>query len=247
MSKQQTTRKRVWAKAIELLKDTPDGFRYSEFVRELQSCFPSTPVKTIQGAVWNLDQVLPDTVYKPSRGLFRHVDFSDEAFKKKATRVGPKIREDDFYKLFADWLINDLEECTQAISLGRNKFRDKWGTPDVIGKREARRSDIVPGPTEIVSAEVKLDGNQLITAFGQACAYRLFSHKAYLVVPYNAPKDDLARLDALCMLYGIGLVHFNPASPKDPNFDIQVRAQRHEPDMFYLNKCMAMIEEELFS
>jgi hypothetical protein len=34
-----------------------------------------------------------------------------------------------------------LEECTKAIQLGGNTFKDKWGTPDVIGKRESRKSD----------------------------------------------------------------------------------------------------------
>ena len=45
------------------------------------------------------------------------------------------------------------DRCTRAIPLGGNLFRDKWGTPDVIGKRESRISDIVKMPTEIVSAE----------------------------------------------------------------------------------------------
>ena len=35
------------------------------------------------------------------------------------------------------------------------EFRDKWGTPDVIGKREPRRSDIVKASTEIVLVEIK--------------------------------------------------------------------------------------------
>jgi hypothetical protein len=33
-------------------------------------------------------------------------------------------------------------------------------------------------PTEIVSAESKTDTTQLVTAFGQTCAYKLFSQKA---------------------------------------------------------------------
>jgi hypothetical protein len=56
----------------------------------------------------------------------------------------------------------------KAIPVGGNLFRDKWGTPDVIGVREPRKSDIIKFPTEIVSAEVKLDPAGLITAFGQA-------------------------------------------------------------------------------
>ena len=113
------------------------------------------------------------------------------------------MKEEDFYVPFADWLENDLEECTKAIPLGGSRFKDKWGTPDVLGKWESKRSDIIQAPTEIVSAEIKLDINQLITAFGQAAAYRLFSHRTYLVVPVQAGRDEIARLDSLCSSYGI--------------------------------------------
>ena len=51
------------------------------------------------------------------------------------------------------------------------------------GKRESCRSDIIQAPVEIVAAEIKLDMAQLVTAFGQACAYCLFAHKSYLVIP----------------------------------------------------------------
>ena len=90
--------------------------------------------------------------------------------------------------------MNETEECTKAVALGGNRFRDKWGTPDVLGKRESKRSDIIKAPVEIVSAEIKPDVSQLVVAFGQACAY--FSHKVYLVVSNRAPDDELARLDA---------------------------------------------------
>lgn len=48
--------------------------------------------------------------------------------------------------------------------------------------------DPIKAHPEIVSVEIKTDTNQLITAFGQACAYKLFSHKVYLVIP-NAEQD----------------------------------------------------------
>ncbi len=126
---------------------------------------------------------LPNEIYKPARGLFRHTAFRDaqvsEAERRVPTRI-EKVREEDFYQPFADWLVKELEECTKAISLGGNKFKDKWGTPDVIGIREPRKSDIIKPPTEIVSAEIKTDTRDLITAFGQACSYKLFSHKSYI-------------------------------------------------------------------
>jgi hypothetical protein len=172
---------------------------------------------------------------------------SDQLKPELETKAPPKIKEEDFYKSFANWLVNDMEECTKAISLGGNRFKDKWGTPDVVGKRESRRSDIIQGPVEIVVAEIKLDMFQLVTAFGQACAYCLFAHKSYLVIPADAPEDEIARIDGLCQVFGIGLVLFNNKNPQDPDFQIRVRPQRHEPDMFYVNKNMKYIELEMFS
>ena len=124
---------------------------------------------------------------------------------------------------------------------------DKWGTPDVIGKRESKRSDIIQAPVEIVSAEIKPEVSQLVTAFGQACAYCLFSHKSYLVVPKQAPQDEIARLDSLCQVFGIGLVLFDSGNPKDPDFSVRVRPRKQEPDLFYANKYMALIEAEMFA
>lgn len=158
-----------------------------------------------------------------------------------------KITEEDFYQSFADWLVNELEECTKAMPLGGNKFKDKWGTPDVIGKREPRRSDIIKAPTEIVSAEIKAETKDLITAFGQACSYKLFSHKSYIVVPKDSSQDDISKLDALCLIFGIGLVLFDSSNVNDPQFDIRVRPTKHDPDMFYVNKYMKMIEKDLFA
>lgn len=40
---------------------------------------------------------------------------------------------------------------------------------------------------------------------------------------------------------------FNAQDPKDPDFRIRSRAAREEPDMFYVNKCLKLIEEELFA
>lgn len=140
----------------------------------------------------------------------------------------------------------ELEECTNAIPVGGNVFKDKWGTPDVIGIKEAKRSNIIKPPTEIVAAEIKLDMNGLITAFGQCCSYKLFSHRAYIVVPQNSTEEDISRLDALSRIFGIGLILFDASNPKEPGFSIRSRAARHEPDVFYVNKYIKLIESDLF-
>lgn len=54
-------------------------------------------------------------------------------------------------------------------------------------------------------------------------------------MPDTIGADDYARLEALCMLFGIGLVLFKP-NVDDPAFSIRVRAQRFSPDMFYVNE-----------
>lgn len=246
-----TIGERITEKAFEILEAEPEGVRYSDLVRRVGEADESFKQNTIHGTVWNLHEQYPDRVYKPSRGLFRLTKYrdpdTDELKPELIPKQPKKFKEEDFYEPFADWLVNDVEECTKAIALGGSRFRDKWGTPDVIGKRESKRSDIIQAPVEIVSAEVKPDTTQLVTAFGQACAYCLFSHKSYLVVSNEAPDDEIARLDALCQVFGIGLVLFDPADPKDPKFVIRARARQQQPDLFYANRYMKLIEAELFA
>ncbi|MDZ4659726.1 MAG: hypothetical protein SH868_19300 [Bythopirellula sp.] len=215
---------------------------------ELDSSFKTN---TVHGNVWNLDERFPYRIYMPSRGLFRLTKFrapdSDQLDEELLPKQVKKFKEEEFYKPFADWLVNEMEECTKAIALGGNRFRDKWGTPDVIGKRESKRSDIIQAPVEIISAEIKPDVSQLVTAFGQACAYCLFSHKTYLVVSNKAPDDEVARLDALCQVFGIGFVLFDSENPKDPDFTIRSRPRYQQPDLFYANRYMRLIEVEMFT
>jgi len=250
MKTKETKTQKIIAKAIEIIKERPGGIRYSDLVGEIHKAFPEIPVNTIHGSLSEFRTNLPKEIYQPARGIYRWIGFRAETVAEEEWEVSPsevgKIKEEDFYKPFADWLVYVVEECTKAIPLGGNRFKDKWGTPDVIGKREPRRSDIVKVPTEIVSAEIKTDTRNLITAFGQACSYKLFSHKSYLVVPKNSPDADISRLDSLCLIFGIGLVLFDSNNPDDPDFKIRVRALKHEPDMFYVNEYMKLIEDELF-
>ena len=197
-----------------------------------------------------LVQEFPDRVYKPARGLFRLTKYRDptgELEKEFLPKEPTKVREEDFYAPFAEWLVNETEECTKAIPLGGNRFGGRWGTPDVIGKRESKKSDILKAPVEIVSAEIKLDASQLVTAFGQACAYCLFSHKVYLVLPNKAPDDEVDRIVALCQVFGIGLVLFDADKPSDPRFLIRCTPRYQQPNLYYANRYMPSIEKDLFS
>lgn len=243
---------RIKAKAFELLEQYPAGLRYSELHAKFRASDNGFNSNTINGSIWNLDALFPDKIYKPSKGLFRLLKYKlseSEASETELTAQNStsKIKEEDFYIPFADLLKNEIEDVTHAIPLGRNIFKDKWGTPDVVGKRESRRSDIIKGPTEIVSAEIKTETQQLVTAFGQACAYKVFSHKVYLVVPRQSQDEEISRLDSMCQIFGIGLVTFDADTPTVQDFRILVRPARHEPDLFYTNKYMSRIEKELFA
>jgi len=241
--------------ALEILEGFPNGLRYTELNKKVIERNPAFNHNTVRGATWDLEVQESDRVYKPDRGIFKLLKFRDSSdsplppdVRRQPSPTAPAyLSEEDFYKPFADWIVKELEECTKAIDLGGNRFRDKWGTPDVIGVRTSRQSDPLKLPTEIVSAEIKLDTSSLITAFGQACTYKIFSHKSYIVVPKQSSLEDIARLDTLGRLFGIGLILFDNTNKEEPDFEIRVRASKHEPDMFYVNKYLRLVEDDLFN
>ena len=227
-----TKRASIQAKAIEILKETPKGLRWTELQKQLQREFPSIPPNTIQGSTWNLDVTHGDKVYKPSRGLWKFKGFeSEEEIPATPTTLG----EEAFYQPFADWIKTELGECTDAVVLGGHSMNKKWGTPDVVGTYRAKKRDIIQFNTEILSAEIKISPSDPITAFGQAIAYRLFSTKVYIVEPNTIAPADRDRLEALCLLFGVGLVLFD-VDVRKPNFSILTRAQKFTPDMFWANE-----------
>jgi hypothetical protein len=134
-----TKKEKITLKAKEILAANPDGVRFSELVRSLQEAFPGEAYGNFTRAIWNLDSRFPGEIYKPSRGLFRLAVFkTDDAGVISPEPVEPvqvpgRIREADFYEAFANYLVQDLEECTRAIALGGSMFGAKWGTPDIFG------------------------------------------------------------------------------------------------------------------
>ena len=123
-----------------------------------------------------------------------------------------------------------------------NQFLNKVAPLAGINNKEL---DLLLTPKKILHTKIKVNNQELITAFGQACAYLLFSHKAYIVNPKNSG-EDISRLESLCLISGIGLVLFDNTSIQNPHFEIKTRPSKHEPDIFYTNKFMKMIEDELF-
>ncbi len=221
-------------KAVELLKNNTQGLMYSVLMKELTKYFPDTPRNTIAGSSWNIHITRSKEIYKPARGLFKY-RFSEAEESSTIEKPSAVFKEEDFYEPFAEYLKGELGECTEACSFGRNYLSKKWGTPDVIGIYKPSTRDVVKFQEEIISAEIKTNPSEPITAFGQAISYRLFSAKVYLVEPSSIDAVDLDRIESLCILFGIGLILFD-TNPKDPNFKIRVRAQRYSPDMFYVNE-----------
>ncbi len=246
--KKKTEKIRILAQ--EILRAKPAGLSlgYTDLCREIQDRDRDLNWNTIRTQTYKLLQE-GDDIEKTSRGHYRIAPpetNSDAGTPLANVEREDKPKEEDFYEPFAEWLTMDMEDATKAVPLGGNKFGGKWGTPDVIGKRVSKQSDMIEQPIEIVSAEIKTETAHLITAFGQAVAYCLFSHRSYLVVPEQA-EGDIPRLDSLCQAFGLGLVLFNAKNPQDPDFKIRTRPRRQEPDYFYINENMKKIESELFA
>lgn len=224
--------------ARKVVAENPGGIRYGALIRRVGETFSQVPRKRIEWSVWNLDSLFPDEIAKPSRGLFTPINSEPEAVNPKSDTVESadvKIRESDFYEPVADFLRNDLGEVIEVVELGGAGLKSKWATPDVVGTYKPLAKHHIKFDIEIASAEVKIDPQSPVVAFGQAAAYRLFSTKTYIAMPKTMTEEDKGRLEALCMLYGVGLVLFEP-SKDDPRFEIRMRAQRFLPDMFYVNE-----------
>jgi hypothetical protein len=73
-----TKRELIEAKTIELLKSNSQGMHTSQLVNSIREALPNVHPKTINGTVWLLAEKRPEEVYKPSRGLFRHVSFRED-------------------------------------------------------------------------------------------------------------------------------------------------------------------------
>lgn len=235
----------IKARAKELLASAPEGIRWSELNRKIAQEAPETPKNTIQGSLHALLKDAPD-IQKLSRGVYTLKSASlrsSEQFEtpEPVPDVLPGAAEHAFYKPFAAWL-KELDEVTEATVVGGNVLGGKWGTPDVIGVLRPRKADLIKFDAQIVSAEIKVDPNQPVVAFGQAVAYRLFSHRSFIAFPDTIAPANYDRLEALCILHGIGLVLFR-LDAEDPDFQLKVRPQTALPDMFYVNEMAKRLNE----
>ncbi|TWB27558.1 hypothetical protein [Nitrospirillum bahiense] len=246
------TTNQIKSRVRQLLGEAPDGMRWSEVARKIETESPETSPNTIQGSIQSLFKEARD-ITKIRRGVYVLIEPPGEESGPETTDTvvavpaGPGaaietvLREDAFYQPFADWL-KELEEVTYAAAIGGNALGGKWGTPDVIGVLKPKKADLIKFDLQIITAEIKIDPSQPVVAFGQAIAYRLFSHRSFIVVPDIIGADNYDRLEALSILYGIGLVTFKP-DPREPKFSLRVRAQTIQPDMFYVNQMAKRLHD----
>ena len=233
-----TIREKIIALCIKALSENPSGLRFAELAQYVKTHLdPEIKRGNIPANLVKMVEFSGGQIKKVDKGFYQ---LSEIEIKEITTApISIKVRESDFYEKFADYLVNDLEDCTKAIDLGGASFGDKWATPDVIGVLRSKPSDTFKFEPEIVAAEIKISTNDLITALGQACSYRLFAHRTYIVIPKQAQKNDIDRLDSLCLIFGIGLILFDVSNPETPSFQVKTRASTHKPDMFYLNHYLS--------
>lgn len=246
-------RSQIQAKAREILEAEAGGIRWGALMLRIHSDDPETPQNSIHGALQNLF-VISNDIVKVARGTYRlakYVAAEDaDASAQQAAADGIKVSaaipgaealtEQDFYDSFAEWL-EENDEATQAAALGGSSLGGKWGTPDVIGVLKPRAQDIFKFEPQIVTAEIKAVPNQPVVAFGQAVAYRLFSHKSYIVVPNSTSSDDMNRLKSLCSIHGVGLVTFT-LDKDQPDYAVIVLPVNAAPDMFYVNNMLERLK-----
>jgi hypothetical protein len=176
---------------LELLESAGEaGMQYAQLVGSVSTELPEVSVNTIHGSLWDLlrKKRLAE-IEQPATGLYRLKKFGEESVAPPI-KVKPTNLEADFYEGFKGYLESGPEGCTMVVVVGGNKFGSKWGTPDVVGRVSPDRTDLIQFQDVIISAEIKLDASELITAFGQACAYKLFSHKSYLVIPRSSRPEE---------------------------------------------------------
>jgi hypothetical protein len=243
-----TNAQQIRAWAMQVLEANPQGIRWAELLRAVAAKRgPGTP--KVGGPVYNLVNDSPEIV-KVARGTYRLAKFAaaDDAVTsaeesqtvatpvKAETPGSESLTEQDFYTSFAEWL-QENDEATVAVPLGGSSLGGKWGTPDVIGVLKPRAGDIFQFVPQIVTAEIKAVPHQPVVAFGQAVAYRLFSHKSYIVVPKSTASDDMERLKSLCSIHGVGLVTFT-IDKVQPGYEVAVIPVNAVPDMFYINSML---------
>ena len=250
-----TKEQEVIVKAAEILKGKPGGLKAKDLKIELQKCLPSVKHNTIEGYVWKLDKISNGQISKLRRGFFVLKEYQSETnetvgldskdieFHEDRDSIS-HLPEEPFYPKFAEYL-KKIHECNKAVPSGSNRQGKKWENPDVMGWYS--ELTFASQQLVLVSGELKTSSrwDDIVTGFGQAASYLLFSHKSYLAIPRQTNQDDKRKIEALCVILGVGLLFFDNNNVDDPKFEVGNRPIRREPDIYFLTKRASEFKELL--
>ncbi len=155
-----------------------------------------------------------------------------EDIKKFEASFEPKDNvvenESQLYEKVAQWIAKDIGLSEEdEVYYGNIHSPLKWGNPDVVGVRKLEGK-----PSYVIAAEVKntISTRLVFEGFGQACAYKLFSHMQYLVIPADVEEETLMRLKSLCRKVQVRLVVFTAENPEKITFTLEEGAKDEPPD-----------------
>ena len=147
MSKGETIREKITLLSLQALASSPSGLRFSEIKRYVQTHLDPTIKQTNRPAnLVKLVEISDGKFTKVDKGYYQLTTNFDMAAQEEeiiSLPLSKKITEQDFYQLFADWLVTELNDCTKTEVLGGTSFGDKWVTPDVIGVLKSKPSEIL--------------------------------------------------------------------------------------------------------
>ena len=242
--------------AIKIIEKHPDGIRLKDIVSEIIEYSKETNENTIRGSISQLraEERFSRSIDTSKWGLYKpkSVDESEDDSNKssedpeKEKNKIDEVSESKFYEPFAKFLEIDLQECTTAESIGGMTGGGKWGNPDVVGCHKPQPDHVFKFEPEVIAAEIKISTEKahVFEGFGQASAYRIFSHKVYLVLPEKISSDLKNELSLLCDFHGLGLVLFDSENLNHPNWKVELKARKTSPNMILLNEFAEKIRKK---
>jgi hypothetical protein len=212
------------ARAILLLRQSPEGLSFGELAARLRSAVPAATT----GQVTRTLTTLPDKhacVNRPWRGHYEYIVGLEEPIA-----IPKGHRENEFYSPFARF-VGVIEGC-RCVVIGGARMGPL--TPDIAG---------VLGDDVVIAGELKVNHSNYTRGFGQAFGYKVYAHKSWLAVPRNLQPSELSLLSDQCRMGGVGLCVFDIAP--EPNFEVIRLAEEGQPDPRRLAEKLPQLRDEL--
>lgn len=114
---------------LKLLENSPAGIRWTDLNKQVKELHPDFHPKTINGCVWKLVERFPETVYKPSKGLFRLTKYKNRASNKT---IPTDVSVDNFLKTISSRQQDEAHTLISMMSEVSGETPLMWG-PSIIG------------------------------------------------------------------------------------------------------------------